>query len=253
MSFSLKRLLFRSVSIKNKFLAEYYLRQYQNPIAQIVACQTEIAHFSPHPLYHAYRPHELRYWIHIPKWLIEDHQKYHFKNCLDIGCAYGTLALFCKKSLGCDVYCADFIDEYLSKSLIDKYKLNFCVNNIELDPSPWDIQFDIILLTEVLEHFNFYAVPTLKKIRSLLSENGKIYLSTPDAAEWGRVTKYYTNFHAMPLPTHPIQIIDDHIYQYTRPEIIDLLKESGLHIDEIRYSPGSNFRHFNLKLSPIRE
>lgn len=249
----MQKSLSRLLSIKNKVYSKYYLWQYQNQINTVKQCQDEILRLNPHHHYAAYCQHEILYWVHIPEWLAQDQARYHFTTCLDIGCAYGTLALFCKKSLGCDVYCIDFLGEYLGKSLISQYNLNFRVNNIELDPFPWNVRFDVIILTEVLEHFNFYAVPTLKKIRSFLSQNGRIYLSTPDAAEWGRVTKYYPDFHQMPLPDSKSKIVDDHIYQYTKPEIIDLLAEAGLHIDEMRYSPGTNFRHFNLKLSPIGE
>jgi predicted SAM-dependent methyltransferase len=49
-------------------------------------------------------------------------------------------------------------------------------------------------MTEVLEHLNFHPVPTLKKVYNLLSENGALYLSTPDAYEWGKVNKYYQGY-----------------------------------------------------------
>ncbi|MGH1566708.1 MAG: methyltransferase domain-containing protein [Nitrosopumilus sp.] len=52
-------------------------------------------------------------------------------------------------------------------------------------------KFDIVIFTEVLEHFNFHPVMILKKIHSLLKSPDKLYLSTPDSHEWGKITKYY--------------------------------------------------------------
>ena len=106
--------------------------------------------------------------------------------------------------------------------------------------------FDRIYLTEVLEHFNFHPLITLRKIRDHLSENGKLYLSTPDAAEWGRVDKYYTAISDIPLPDKSMQIIDDHIYQYNKDELLLLLNEAGFSVDKFDYSPGVGLQHFNI-------
>ena len=80
-------------------------------------------------------------------------------------------------------------------------------------------EFDIIIFTEVMEHLNFNPKPTLKKIHDLLKMNGRLYLSTPDASDWGRITKYYKSIEEMPNPKNVEKIIDDHIYQYKKEEL----------------------------------
>jgi SAM-dependent methyltransferase len=236
---------------KNKLLARYYSLRYRHVLQQVRECQREIISANHHSHYSQYHKDEIFYWIHIPAWLQADHNESPIRHCLDIGCAYGTLALFCKKTLLCDTYCVDFINDFLSPSLIDKYALNFALRNIELDEIPWENKFDAIILTEVLEHFNFYAVPTLKKIKNILSKKGKLYLSTPDALEWGRITQYYSYFRDMPAPNHQSEIIDTHIYQFNQAELFSLFDEAGLKVEQIAHSPGTNFRHFNLKLTAL--
>lgn len=219
----------------------------------IKKCQNEIANLSPHPQYlQTYRNQEIFFWRHIPEWISKDYSRGNVKRCLDIGCAYGTLALYCKKLFNCEVYAIDYVDTYLSSLLVKKYDFLFNVNNIELDTFPWDVKFDVITFTEVLEHLNFNPVPTLKKIGFLLSENGKLYLSTPDASQWGKVTKYYSCLDEMLLPERGLPIVDDHVYQYNKSELFNVLKAAGLNVYRFGYSPGVASRHFNLTLQSTK-
>ena len=110
-----------------------------------------------------------------------------------------------------------------------------------------------IILTEILEHFNYNPVPTLKKIRNLLTENGRLYLSTPDASQWGRVTKYYSTISDMPAPRRGLPLFDAHIYQYKKQELLNILISAGFVIQRFGYSPGYLAgRHFNLTLNRNR-
>ena len=146
-------------------------------LAAFTESQDEVAAFDPHPYYlKAYRHEELQYWQHIPQWIFDDILEHQPSKCLDIGCAYGTLLVYIKQLSNCDAYGTDFLENCISPALVEKSNLRFSVNNIELDSFPWDCHYDVIIFTEVLEHLNFYAVPTLEKIRNLLSENGKLYL-----------------------------------------------------------------------------
>ena len=218
---------------------------------EIKSCQDEIVTLNPDPRYmQTYRGLEPLFWSNIPKWIEKDNSNRTAKRLLDIGCGFGTLALFCKRLLNCEVYATDFVDDFSTPhSLAKKYNWSFKVNNIELDSFPWDVKFDIILFTEVLEHFNFQPVPTLKKMHNLLSENGTLYLSTPDAAQWGRLTKYYSNLNELPYPAKGLPVVDDHVYVYTKKEILQVIDEAGLKIHRFGYSPGLVSRHFNIALT----
>jgi len=215
---------------------------------KIKECQEEIANSNPHPHYLSeYRGSEISYWLHIPKWMYEDSKKKTIKRCLDIGCAYGTLALYCKRLFKCEVYCIDFVETYINQELAKRHFF-FKLNNIELDPFPWEGQYDVIIFTEVLEHLNLHPVPTLKKINDLLALNGVLYLSTPDASQWGRVTKYYANYKDMPAKINGLDVVDDHIYHYNKHELLEIIDEAGFRIERLKYSPGLLNRNFNLTL-----
>jgi SAM-dependent methyltransferase len=212
--------------------------------------QADIVRFDPHPYYiKAYRAAERDYWRHIPGWIWQDWRGRTVANCLDIGCAYGTLALFAGKATGCQTFCIDFVGTYLSKRLATERGLRFAVNNIETQAFPWPIDFDVIIFTEVLEHFNFHPVATLTKIRDLLSSDGRIYLSTPDASEWGRVTRYYRTLDEIPEADPSCAVVDDHVWQYNEDELRQVLDKAGLAIERLAYSKGAGPRHFNLTLS----
>jgi len=216
----------------------------------LIEVQQEIECLSCNPYYKtAYRSSELFYWTHIPKWMFEEKKKgTQFNTILDIGCAYGTLALYAKKLFNVQqLYAIDFM-KYISDELVDMYQFNYLINNFERDQFPWNIKYDLIIFTEVFEHLNFNGLFTLKKIHSLLSDKGSVYLSTPDALYWGRVTKYYVDYNDIPYPIPNAPVIDDHVYQYNLYEIFDLITKAGFKIDILDYAPGWAARHFNIKL-----
>ena len=201
---------------------------------------------------HAYRETELSYWVHIPKWIMDMKDGGHnVRRCLDIGCAYGTLAVYCRNLIGCEVYATDMMSTYMSQKMAKENNITFFEHNIELDEFPWvkDTKFDIVIFTEILEHLNLYPVPTLRKIRSLLSENGRLFLSTPDSASWGITTKYYSSLAEIPISkTEGQKLVDDHVWHYSRDELLYVLEESGFSIEKIEHSPGVAGKHFNLCL-----
>lgn len=187
-------------------------------------------------------------WFCIPEWLY-NLKNTNIKSCLDIGCGSGILALYCKKLFKCEVYCTDSADTNSVSTLSQNFNLNFKVNNIELDPFPWSEKFDVIIFTNVLEYLNFHPQPTLEKIRKLLSENGRLYLSTPDASEWGRITKYYNSLDEMPLKGESPIFSGEPVYCYDRDELLLLLASSGFKLEQIDYSKYSVPRQFYLELS----
>ena len=201
-----------------------------------------------------YRPVELGYWQHIPQWIYEDFGRRSAPErqlqCLDVGCAYGTLLLFAVKLLGCKPYAIDFVN-FIDPSLVKDYGIQYSINNIEREPFPWDICFEIILFTEVLEHLNYNAVSTLKKLRNLLAPGGRLYLSTPDASQWGRQTKYYSRYPDVPMFSADSQhsVIDDHVWQFNEIELKQVVSDAGFRIVRHDYSPGTGMRHFNVTLA----
>jgi 2-polyprenyl-3-methyl-5-hydroxy-6-metoxy-1,4-benzoquinol methylase len=214
-------------------------------------CQKEIATSNPNPYYlQAYRDAEIWYWYHVPKWIAQlTNESIQVNKVLDIGGAYGTLALYCKHLFDCEIFMTDLTGSYLSDTLKCKNEINFSVSNIELDPLPWQHQFEIIIFTEVIEHLNFNPKPTLIKIRERLTDKGELFLTTPDAAEWGRKTDYFESLDSIPSPSVGRPIIDNHVWQYSKKELIELFTVSGFRIEKFNYAPGTPNRHFNFQLA----
>lgn len=200
------------------------------------------------PYYNIYSQEEEGYWANIPQMILN---KQNVTNILDIGGAYGCLALFSKINKNANLYALDLF-QYMPDKLIKKYNIKYKELNIELQDSPWEeLKFDIIILTEILEHFNFNPVPTMIKIKELLSEDGIIMLSTPDASSWG-TCGIYKSWEEMPEPNKDTIIQDCHIHQFNESELIEVIKKSGLKIDIWGKSTNKyGLKHFNIQLSRV--
>jgi len=215
----------------------------------VAESQKVIIESNPNPYYQdKYMGEEISYWLLIPKWIYEWSRKNKVTHCLDIGSAYGTLAIFAKKIFNCKIYCIDFTDRYISTQLISDNNINFSISNIEIDKVPFDLKFDMIIFTEVLEHLNYNPINTLKKIRNSMTADGVLYISTPDAKDWGKVTKYYKKYTMMPEPNTIKPTIDDHVYQYDVKEFKQIIDAAGFKISKLKYSPGILNKHINAEL-----
>jgi SAM-dependent methyltransferase len=193
-----------------------------------------------------YRPSETLFWRNLPVWMEQDAKEHQARKVLDIGCGYGTLLAFAAETYHAAPYCMDVI-HYMP--LFGRHRgFNFATGNIQLDPIPWQGAFDVIIMTEVLEHFNFQPLPTMRKIRDALAPNGVFFLSTPDAAEWGQRTRYYSRLEDLPPASTSAHFIDDHIWVYSKNELMQLASDSGFRVVRFAYSPGVGHRHFNMLL-----
>jgi hypothetical protein len=81
-----------------------------------------------------------------------------------------------------------------------------------------------------------------------MTRNGVLYISTPDARAWGKVTKYYKDYNLIPEPGIIKPIIDDHVYQYNIEEFRQIIDAAGFRISKLKYSPGILNRHINAEL-----
>ena len=199
-----------------------------------------------------YRFAEPKYWLRIAGWLAEDSIERQFvKNeratsVLDLGCGYGTLLAYATEIYAAKGTCFDVIP-YLQDSVKRRYAIEFTKLDIERDPFPESLKFDVILMTEVIEHLNFHPKFTLEKIFNALNPGGSFFISTPDADKgWGRVFEYYESIESMPAPIVDQEWIDGHIWQYTEDEIRDVLHAAGFTIKRLAHAPGAVGQHFNI-------
>lgn len=205
--------------------------------------QEEILNCNHNGWYGNYFKEEIFYWPKLIEWF-QQLPRIKYK-ILDIGSAYGTLAIYLKRLFNADVYCLDLTKGFIPPQIIDKYNFNFELGNIELDTIPWNEKFDICILTEVIEHFNFHPLQTLIKIKQSLTQNRILYISTPNADEWGKVYKFYKSINELPKVLD-IDITDrGHIWHYTKQELENILQQAGYFISKSCLT--DNKRHINIE------
>ncbi len=219
------------------------------PDPAIIPLQSQLAAIDGSSGYYTntYRKDETSYWVNLPVWIRRNAEHHKAPRVLDIGCGYGTLLAFTAEIYHAEPYCIDVI-HYLPPFGV-AHGFHFTLGNIQLDPVPAPSSFDVILMTEVLEHFNFDPLPTLEKIHDALPPDGVFFLSTPDADEWGRQTKYYSRLKDLPPADPSRKFIDDHIWIYNKKELLRLVTDAGFRVNQLSYSPGMGHRHFNLELT----
>jgi SAM-dependent methyltransferase len=183
--------------------------------------------------------------LNIPKWIYDDCVNGSIRSFLDIGCAYGTLIHYVKNNFRSNAFAMDITDSMFPSSLSTKWGINFKVGDIENGSIPWDIKFDRIILTEVIEHL-LNPLKALRNINAALSDDGKLFLSTPDAEEWGRVNKYYYSIDEIVSNPKKNVRAEGHVYQYDSYEIRYLLEAGEFEIEKTSFSPGACDRHLNI-------
>ncbi len=116
------------------------------------------------------------------------------------------------------------------KEIIDKYNINIQEGFIEVDE--FKGQYDIIVLAQVMEHFIFNPVNTLKKLYNMLDDEGRLFVSVPEEIKHYNVI----SFREMPYPEEMspeererrTQINNfGHFHEYSFEEATGVFLESG--------------------------
>jgi len=232
-------------------------KQTQHPEPLLATIQDEVALIgeSPDGYYEMeYRQQEPLYWSKIASWMVEDAivrnypQVMPMSRILDLGCGFGTLLSFATTIYGLEGVCVDVMPYLIEKENIRfRYHISFVEGDIERAALPVTGKFEVIIMTEVLEHLNFQPVPTLRKIWNVLVDGGSFFLSTPDSdLGWGRNYQYHENLSDIPQLDTSAEWIDDHIWHYNRKELVQVLIEAGFKIKRIDHSQSDGGGHFNV-------
>lgn len=214
-------------------------------------------HYGPKHYYTTdYHKHELGYIGNIPRW-IRDSQNLAWGKAkiLDIGPGYGLLAAFSAEVTGSWTVTMDRVP-FLTREVCLENRIQRLVGDIERDKCPsYSPGWDMVIMTEVLEHFNFNPIQTLKGIRAEMAPTGALFLSTPDSASWGRLKDYVSLSH---IPTFDKAYmgydnpkwLDKHIWQYSEDELRGVLSASGFKIELWEKSVSAGGGHFNVMARP---
>jgi 2-polyprenyl-3-methyl-5-hydroxy-6-metoxy-1,4-benzoquinol methylase len=116
--------------------------------------------------------------------------------------------------------------------------------NLEDVPYPIeDESFDIVLLTEVLEHLRDYPIRALTEARRILRPTGVVLVTTPNAASLqNRLRLVLGRSVHTPLPDWMFGLPHArHAREYTAAELRELVTRSGLRVVSLEG------RHFHVK------
>ena len=176
------------------------------------------------------------------------------KKILDIGCYDGTLLsqIKNKKNLFHGIEANDYCVKQCKKKGI-KVK-NFFFDDKTSFPYV-DNFFDLIIIGEIIEHVydtDFF----LRDIHRILSRNGRLILSTPNIASFGRRIMLLLGINPI-LETSPNEAKSSgHIRYFTFETITTLLNKNGFIIEEIKSdivnlsSSGKTYSKFITKIFP---
>lgn len=143
------------------------------------------------------------------------------QSVLDLGCGTGLLAEHIAAK-GCTVTGVDV----LPPEKIDPRLRYHCRNLEDPAPLPFDREFDCVVLGDIIEHV-IDATGLLMRVRSVLRENGRLIVSTPNIALWvNRLALLCGRFDYSDKG-----ILDrTHVHLYTQASLRDLLGGTGFRI-----------------------
>lgn len=205
-------------------------------------------------------------WIRICEWIYNsclNNKK--ILRILEIGSGIGLMSIAIKKIIESDINITwlnlDSVEEdariVKNSELLarKKYGINTMHGNVEtVSCNVFDEygKFDIVILTEVLEHFNYNPVPTLMKIKRWVSPNGMIFISTP-SGKAGKGIRYYDSFKDMPIyedcdQCPPLRFDYYHSFEYSYEECLDLFTCTGLFVKKFDYCVNGGGFNFCLQV-----
>jgi len=158
------------------------------------------------------------------------------KYLLDIGCNIGTLLEeaikmgFVARGIDVNFMCREY-------GKLKGLKIDHAMS----DTLPYQHPFDVIVMNEVLEHL-INPREYLMMLKSHMSNNGIIFITTPDAGSWLR--GLFKN-RWIPLKQ------DEHLYLFNRKNIIRLAEGVGLKVSFIGKS--RRYRTFGNVYDKFRE
>lgn len=175
-------------------------------------------------------------------------QRVRAQRALDIGSGDGEASLALAKATGAEVVCAD-----ISEMAIESCRargLEGHVVRLGEERLPFaDARFDVVVMTEVIEHL-VWPETALKEIHRVLRPDGHLILSTPNLAclpnrlllllgvqplfsEVGELQVYGRKLRLFGQGGIPV----GHLRLYTKPALVELLGAAGFRMVDVRGAP----------------
>lgn len=160
------------------------------------------------------------------------------KFTLDVGCAYGTLALALSLR-GDKVIATDRTKEYVNTKMLSNNNIDFIKWNIEKQEK--HLKADLITMTETIEHLNSNPLKTILNLKACLKDGGKLFISTVAREIHGPTTSMNTGHKGLwndltswrDIPEYRGEWKDEHTYHYTQIDLVSLLDEAGFEVEDV--------------------
>lgn len=157
-------------------------------------------------------------------------------NLLEIGVGSGTM-LAVAMEYGFNVSGIDIRPSY-TKAIKDLLGEN--IISVDFLDFNTDQKYDVICMGDVLEHFEF-PVKAIKKVNSLLNNNGLLWISTPN---------FESAFTRIKKDKDPMWRTTQHINYFSYDSLEKVLNENGFEILEYKMSKNYNG---SLEVTPIKK
>ncbi len=161
---------------------------------------------------------------------------------LEIGPGIGVLSLTLKKQMDIDITWLNVPDEepqwnawrdQTSLNLFDKYNIH--INEAYVETDDFDGSYDIIFMSQVIEHFVYNPVPTIKRLMTHLNDEGVMFISTcgiiyntPKNVDSYKEIPYYQDISPREATRRRIVNGLTHFHEYEYKEGLELFEECGL-------------------------
>ncbi len=185
---------------------------------------------------------DIQNWDYLLYKTYEMYKNSSCKSLLEIGPGVGVFSLTLKKLIDVDVTWLMVPDEEAqwsawrreaSLNLYKKYDIK--IKEAYVETEDFEGMNDIIVLSQVMEHFVFNPVGTLKKLVNHLIDGGIMLIAVPDIiynnppnVESYRDIPYYEDVSVREAQRRMMVNSLTHYHEYSFEEAVDVFNESGL-------------------------
>jgi 2-polyprenyl-3-methyl-5-hydroxy-6-metoxy-1,4-benzoquinol methylase len=169
------------------------------------------------------------------------------KKTLDVGTAYGILALMMKLR-GDKVVASDMVSKYTSPKMLKDNDIEFQFLNVEKE----DVKgkYDLITMTETIEHLNSNPLKSITRLYNALNPGGHLFVSTVMKERHGDTTSMNAGKKGLwndlqswkDIPEYNGKWKDEHTYHYNQFDLVTLLSDAGFEIETLGNI--GNYSHF---------
>lgn len=147
------------------------------------------------------------------------------KDVLDVGCGEGFLSQLLAAQ-GNNVIGIDVSEEAIELSRKDKVEAYVC--DIENENPPFVKKFDIIVMSEILEHL-VSPRNALNKLKKYLSKDGFFIITFPNIAFY----KYRCQLLLGRFPEQHLYDKSEHLHYWALPDFLQFLRSCNMRCDQV--------------------